>query len=183
MLNRFTQCKKGGLSHGFTLVEVMVIIILIGIILLFALPNFASIQRRARIRAGAQEIGQDLRSVRERALASGQRFYAVKDLSNKSYHVYLPDGTQQTRDLGSTTGGNLQFGTTSAGTGIPEDPDGLAGSFDFVTGDTLWFEPRGSMSRGAIYLTDGKEDYAVGVTSLGMIRVYVWGKAGTWNKF
>lgn len=183
MLRRFTRCKKGGLSRGFTLIEVMVVIILIGIILLFAVPNFSSIQRRARIRAGAQEIGQDLRSVRERALASGQRFYAVKDDSTKSYHVYLPDGTQQTRDLGATTGGNLSFGATNAGAGIPEDPDGLVGSFDFVTGDTLWFEPRGSMSRGAIYLTDGKEDYAVGVTSLGMIRVYVWGKAGTWNKF
>jgi prepilin-type N-terminal cleavage/methylation domain-containing protein len=183
MVKRFIQGEKGGLHRGFTLIEVMVIIILIGIILLFAIPNFASIQRRARIRAGAQEIGQDLRSVRERALASGQNFYAVKDGSNKSYHVYLPDGSQQTRNLGATTGGNLRFGTTNAGTGIPEDPDGMVGSFDFVTGDTLWFLPRGSMSRGAIYLTDGKDDYAVGVTSLGMIRVYAWGKTGTWNKF
>ena len=182
MITRFTQRKYCGSRKGFTLVEVMVIIILIGIILLFAVPNFSSIQRRARIRAGAQEIGQDLRSVRERALASGQPYYAVKDGSNKAYHVYLPDGTQQTRELGSTTGGNLSFGVSTAGVAIPEDPDGLVGSFDFITGDTLWFEPRGSMSRGAIYLTDGKEDYAVGVTSLGMVRVYVWGKTGTWNK-
>jgi len=182
MTKRFIQNRYRGSSPGFTLVEVMVIIILIGIIMLFALPNFTSIQRRARIRAGAQEVGQDLRSVRERALASGQPYYAIKDGSNRSYHVYLPDGSVQTRDLGSTTGGNLRFGVTIAGVGIPEDPDGLVGTFDFFTGDTCWFEARGSMSRGAIYITDGKNDYAVGITALGMIRVYVWSQAGTWNK-
>lgn len=183
MIKYINNLKRYHSRSGFTLIEVMVVIVLIGIILLFAVPNFTSIQRRARIRAGAQEIGQDLRNVRERALSLGQPFYAVKDVSNRSYHVYLPDGTQQTRDLGSTTGGNLRFGATIAAAGIPEDFDGTVGTFDFITGDTLWFVPRGSMSRGAIYLTDGKNDYAVGVTSLGMIRVYAFGKTGTWNKF
>lgn len=183
MNKRFTHCKKCAFPRGFTLIEVMVVVVLIGIILLFAIPNFASIQRRARIRAGAEEIGQDFRNVRERALSSGQPYYAVKDASNKAYHVYLPDGTPRTRELGSATGGRLRFGVTNAGVGIPEDPDGLPGTFDFITGDTLWFEARGSMSRGAIYLTDTKDDYAVGVTSLGMIRVYEWTAAGSWKKF
>ncbi len=183
MVTQFSQSRKNVSQRGFTLIEVMVVVVLIGIILLFAIPNFASIQRRARIRAGAEEIGQDFRDVRERALSSGQTYYAVKGASDRAYHVYLPDGTQRTRELGATTGGRLSLGVTNASAAIPEDPDGLPGTFDFLTGDTLWFEPRGSMSRGAIYLTDGKNDYAVGVTNLGMMRIYEWTATGSWKKY
>ncbi|MEE8596732.1 MAG: GspH/FimT family pseudopilin [bacterium] len=168
-------------QRAFTLIEMMVVITIIGIVMVIAIPNFAAMQQRARVRAGAHEVAQDFRHIRERALAKGST-YQITLPDARHYQVTAPDGNSTIYKLGQTTGGNLRFGTTGAIGGTPSEANGPIppSGFDFGAGTgTLRFESRGSATKGVAYITDNKENYAIGVNRLGKIRVYVYGN-GTW---
>ncbi len=172
------------MRKGFTLIEMMVVIGIIGIIIVLAVPNFAAMQRRARIRAAAQEIAQDLRQIRERALSMGRQ-YVITRLDDRTYTVTNPDGNVFTYKLGGTTGGNLRFGVGPYYVGgVP--PEANAGSapangFDFLPPPgILILNARGGANKGVIYVTDNREDYAIGINSLGKVRVYKYGNM-KWN--
>ncbi len=164
------------MKKGFTLIETMVVIIIIGIIIIIAVPNFASMQAKARIRAGANEIAQDLRHIRERALSLGRAF-TIDSPDIHTYRITNPDGETSVYVLGGSTGGTLRFGIGSnyAG-GLPQEANGPipAGGFDFLPNGILVLDGRGGTNKGVIYLTDGKNNFAVGINPLGKVRMYVY---------
>lgn len=174
MIQKFRQSR----SKGFTLLELMVVIAIMGIIMAIAIPNFSALQQHQRIRAAAGEIAQDFRQIRERALAMSQEFQ-VTSPNPQEYQVTHPSGRVSIYKLGHTSGGNLFFGTTNAAVAPPEDDDGAPGGFDFPLG-ILFFESRGGSTRGVAYITDGNQDYAIGVNSIGKIHVYKYDN-GAWN--
>ncbi|MEO0190869.1 MAG: prepilin-type N-terminal cleavage/methylation domain-containing protein [candidate division WOR-3 bacterium] len=173
---------KRGFREGFTLVELMVVIAIIGVIFVIAVPNFAAMQANARIRAGAYEVAQDLRQIRERALSLGRSF-KVDAVDQRTYRVTNPDNNSYSYRLGGPTGGNLKFGVSGnyAG-GLPPEANGAvpANGFDFLPSGILTFNGRGGANKGVIYITDGRHDYAIGINSLGKVRVYKYGN-GSWN--
>jgi prepilin-type N-terminal cleavage/methylation domain-containing protein len=164
-------------SSGLTLVEMMVVIGIIGVILALAIPNFAAMQRRARINAAAQELAQDLRQIRERALSTGIRHIITFDIPNRKYIVtYVVDTTTVQKDylLAQTTGGHIVFGAIPGAIGHPPEgslPAPGNGGVDFP-GNTLIIDGRGGATNGVIYLTDNKESYAIGINTLGRVKVY-----------
>jgi prepilin-type N-terminal cleavage/methylation domain-containing protein len=173
--------SKGLFSHekGFTLIELMVVIAIIGVVMLFVIPNFANIQRRARIKAGAEEVAQDFRQLRERALSQGQDYRVALPLPDvRNYDVISPGGIVSTRKLGGTTGGQLKFGSQSGAVLPGYNPPGVNG-FPFP-GDTCIFFGRGHATAGAAYITDGKQDFAVEVNNIGKIKVWVY-NGTTWK--
>ncbi len=174
MLQSFLRSR----SKGFTIIELMVVIAIIGIIMAITIPNFSALVQRQRIRAAAGQIAQDFRQIRERALAMSQEFQ-VTSPSPYEYQVVHPSGRVSMYKLGQTSGGKLFFGTTNAAGAPPEDDDGVPGGFDFPLG-TLFFESRGGASRGVAYLTDGHQNYAVGVNSIGKVHIYKY-ENGVWN--
>jgi len=142
------------ISPGFTLVELMVVITILGIMAVMVIPNFAGMQQRARMRAGAQEIAQDFRQ---------------------------PAGQMTEYWLGQS-GGGLYFGTS----GLPAAGPAEAGAnpipadgWGFANG-VLYFQARGAATQGVAYVTNGRDDYAVGVNRLGKVRVYQY-SGGQWN--
>jgi type IV fimbrial biogenesis protein FimT len=166
---------------GFTIIELMVVIGIIGIVMTLAIPAFSSMQRTMRGRAGTKSAAQNFRYVRERALATG-RNYQITRIDSRRYQITDPDGGISVINLAHTTGGNLQFGTTGGiGVAPPEanlaspDPDG----FDFDS-EVLIFHARGASSKGVVYINDGNDNYAIGVNPLGKIRVYHY-DGGSWN--
>jgi len=176
-------------SRGFTLVELMVVIVLIGIIIAIAIPNFADMQTTARIRAGAQEVAQDFRQLRERALGQGINIIVTFNVvNNREYTVTYTDNAgishSNTDKLGSSTGGQLHYGVASdMTTPVPPPGEGNSGIGDGVDfeagGNTLILDSRGGATHGIVYITNGKKSTAVGINSLGKVRVYQ-GKNNIW---
>jgi prepilin-type N-terminal cleavage/methylation domain-containing protein len=176
------DCRSCAKPKGFTLIELMVVIGIIGVILIVAIPNFARMQQRARVRAGAQEVAQDFRQIRERALSKGWKFRITR-LDMRNYQVTNPQGNVSTYRLGSTAGGNLRFGvSTSYAGGVPPEANQAAAptdGFDFLGGELI-FDNRGGANRGVLYITDEREDYAIGVNNLGKVKGYRY-ENGSWN--
>ncbi len=172
--------KKLQLNKGFGLLELMVVVTIIGIITIIAVPSFATMQQRARIRAGSQEVAQDLRMIRERAVSLGVSFQ-VNSPDQYHYQVINEAGNAMPSKLGGTTGGVLKFGVCATYTGgFPPESSGImpANGFDFP-GGTLTISNRGSATKGVIYINNGRDNHAIGVNSLGKIKVYRYA-SGNW---
>jgi len=169
--------------RGLTLVELLVVIAIIGIILTIAIPNFAGMQQRQRIRAGAAAVAQDFKQIRERAIARGRRYHITR-VDAQSYQVSDPDSNITIYRLGRTTGGRLRFGVSpSYAGGVPPEANQAgapADGFDFIPAGELIFDNRGGATRGVVYITNDKEDFAIGVNNLGKIEVYHYANGG-WN--
>ncbi|MEO0164956.1 MAG: prepilin-type N-terminal cleavage/methylation domain-containing protein [candidate division WOR-3 bacterium] len=176
--------NKKRVSRGMTLVELMVVIGIIGVIIALAVPNFAGMQRQARIKAAAQMIAQDLKQIRERALSTSIVHTITFNTAFRKYKVtyVTPNGTFENEySLGQTTGGNISFGCASGVTGHPPEGwvDAPAGDgIDFPPNDVLQIDNRGGANRGVIYITDGKDSYGIGINSLGRVKIYRYGNGG-----
>ena len=59
-------------SPGFTLVELLVCLTLLGIMALFAVPNWQRLQERNRVEAARDQLVNDLQTSRVRALQRGE---------------------------------------------------------------------------------------------------------------
>ena len=168
-------------TPGFTLVELMVVIAILGIMAMMVIPNFAGMQQRQRMRAGAQEVAQDFRQIRERALATSQQYVVVRTVNGRAYQVTDPAGQMTEYRLGHS-GGNLYFGTSGVPAAGPPEAGANpipADGWGFATG-VLYFRARGAATQGVAYITNGTDDYAVGVNRLGKVRVYQY-RGGQWN--
>jgi type II secretory pathway pseudopilin PulG len=164
----------------------MVVIAIIGIIMAFIIPNFNAMQRRLRARAAAQEIAQDIRQSRERALAQGANYIFNFDNGAvpKTYTITRPDGTSNTYTLSGSIGGKVWFGYSGFGAaGPPENNGPMSGGangvdFPLPNNRTLVLDSRGGATRGVIYVTNGSLNYAIGVNAVGKVKVYSFGT--TW---
>jgi Tfp pilus assembly protein FimT len=109
------------MKRGFTLVEAMIIVALLGIIMAMILPRFGGISER-RLEMEARRIQTDLRLTRRLAITNGVNYILkVYPLTNE-YKIYRgsiadPNQVGETRTIKSeiAASGNDQFAFESAG--------------------------------------------------------------------
>jgi type II secretion system protein H len=166
-------------NSGFTLVELMVVIGIIGIIAVLAIPNFARIQRQARLRSACQRTAQHFKQLRERAISTNGT-YLIKFPDQHTYRLIRPDSSMQDFKL-SSSGGRIRFGGVNVAGQPPEASMAAPGinGIDFP-GQLLIIDGRGGATRGVLYITDSRDNQAVGINRLGRITTYVY-SGGTWN--
>jgi prepilin-type N-terminal cleavage/methylation domain-containing protein len=179
--NTRNRTKKTRYS-GFTLVELMVVIAIIGIVAVIAVPNFARMQRQARLRSACQRTAQHLKMLRERAISTNHTYQILFRVPDQyHYRLVRPNGTTEDFRLSGTTGGNVYFGGVNVAGQPPEASMAAPGilGVDFP-GNTLEIYSRGGATSGVVYMTDNRDNYAVGVNRLGKIATYFFTN-GNWN--
>jgi len=98
----FALAASGRCRHaGFTLVELIVVVVMLGALALVAVPSMASAQT-SRSRGAAQQIGQDLNFARRRAQATGVASWVIFTPAQSMYSV-LSESTVTPGRLNAST--------------------------------------------------------------------------------
>ncbi len=141
MMSRLKQ------SDGFTLIELMVIIVILGIFAAIAIPGFTSLINKNRIQSSANEL---------QAMLQAARLDAVTKRSAVTV-------TQNADNSWTASQGGVTVSTVTV-------PDNIAVA---PTVKTITFQPDGSATAGSIGVTNSEQNaqYTVSVTLPGLIKI------------
>jgi type II secretion system protein H len=108
-------------SSGFSLIELAIVVLVMGIMVAIAVPSFVGYRRSQALKGAAFSIASDLRLARERAIAQRIQvlvhYHGLSGNSNWHYHDY-PSGAW-------IWGGKFPQGVSLVSAGTPYfQPDG-----------------------------------------------------------
>lgn len=161
--------KRNG-RNGYSLIEILIVIAIIGLILGITIPNFTTMRRRMALRAAAAELRSVFYLVRMRAIARGV---------NTGVKFVMEDGvwqfaTYEDGDRDGVRNDDIKKGTDPmvakprvvfsqsqiVTIGLPgysfKDPDGdtVKSPVTFNQTSLCSFSPIGEATPGSIYITD-----------------------------
>lgn len=81
-------------SRGFTLVEMAVVMVILGIVMAVAIPSFLNYRRDHELQSATQNIASRMRASRATAMVTGrtQRFHLYDNFGGYDYHTHDANG-------------------------------------------------------------------------------------------
>jgi len=160
------------MKKGFTIIELLVVITIIGIFIGFSIPIFKNIGKES-LSSNVYSFAQTLKSIRETAIIRNMEARVIFEPALRRYSIQYGDEDTLRFEL------NFSFSPGRAAIATPEcsgapDPDGVQ-----FPNNTLIFDPKGFATPGAVYISSGGETYGIGVAISGRIKVWKWG-GGIW---
>ena len=98
--------------QGYTVIEVMVVTLIVGLILAASLPAFRNLIQSNDLHSGAEEFASRIRLARQRAVAEGVAYIVSWDSNNGTYTVGRDDNGNGTLDAGEITLGPASLPST-----------------------------------------------------------------------
>lgn len=165
---------------GFTLVEVLTAISLVGVISAIAATNFNSFLPGYRARGAAMQIAGDMNQARLAAVKEGRRYY-YQPIAGTSYEIQRDNGLGGQVVLKTVNIAAEYPQVTFGKTGITVDPYGAAIG-PAVPAARITFNSDGTITgAAAVYVeptvTAAHAQHGVFVTAAGRVRV--WHYTGT----
>jgi len=159
-------------KKGFTLLEMMIAVVIIGVVVKIAVPNFQVWVSNRRLRDNMSQIEMDIQTARMTAINRNVPVSVMFNQIASQYTVFIDDGQGggTARDL-AQNGTETTLIQRTLKTGI------TFSSVDFNGGGALLFSPRGfrsAPSAGNSYLeltTSLGKKYRVSVTLMGDVNV------------
>jgi type IV fimbrial biogenesis protein FimT len=168
-------------SKGFTMMELLIVIVIFGIVTAMAVPNFLGWMSNYNLRAAADELFSNMQYARLNAVKDNSEWALVFDTTNGIYYVCSDngDGDWTTMDAGQIQATERTVTLTDYAADIAYGM-GNATKNVTVTGGAFpngaVFGARGTCgSEGYIYLTNSRGTaYAVGAGLGGVIIYRQW---------
>lgn len=82
-------------QHGFTLIELVVVITILGILSAVVVPRIGNISPKYRLRSAARVIGSHIAFARSLSGGTGEEYVLRYDLENQLYWIILPPGPDE----------------------------------------------------------------------------------------
>ena len=191
-------------EHGFSLLEILIALVILGILVCVAAPAFATYRQRNSVRIAARELESTLRYVRSRAITraacSGIKFTGAGSLWFLAVYDDGDNDGIRSDDIRKGTDPivrrpvplmpQLQAARIGLLPFAIKDPDGdplppTKSPVEFGTSGTCSFSPIGDGTPGSIYVTDEVGDlYCIRVAGdSGHVRILRYdGKQKKWER-
>jgi prepilin-type N-terminal cleavage/methylation domain-containing protein len=81
-------------TRGFTLVEMAVAILVLGLLFAFSIPAYRNVSASYQLKGATENLAAQLRMAREKAIATGtgQPIHFTANWMNSDYHIHYPSG-------------------------------------------------------------------------------------------
>ena len=175
-------------SKGFTIIEMMIVIAIIGILSMIAVPDFLGLTSRARLKSAARDIVSNMQLARVKAIRDGSPWAVQFDTGDARYRVLSNKGADGNWNTGDDTVyktvnlsdySGVSYGSDHGprATGLSDPADGV--SFNSHNSNRAIFNSNGTSSAGIVYVKNGDGDtFAVGAASAAG-RVKAWRNYGS----
>lgn len=171
-------------SAGFTLMELMIVVAIIGITAGFSIPYFAGAEHK--VRKVALELTSDMQKTRMNAIKTNRDWAILFYPSKNEYKIYDNNWTNGNGKFVET----VSFENYSAGVKYKDGSGGGAGPITYgttndgaLTPHILTFRSNGTILgplNGYVYISYSNSAYRVGTLTTGIIRVHRW-TGGSWQ--
>ena len=144
-------------NSGFTMLEMMIIVVIIGILATIAIPSFSRVMPRLEVRAQARNTLNYLRLARSRAISEAAQFGVHIDTDAGEYIMF--------KDIVNPSSFTFDAGDSIVVGPETIDPDVIMTSSSF-SNNTIIFLPTGGASESGNFvfnLSDGGSRYTVSV--------------------
>ncbi len=142
------------LSRGYTLIELSLIILLIGVILVFVLPKLDNLGD-AKLRTTARQLAGKIQSLYDESVLKKKPYQLVFDITNRTYSF-----SEMNEEESSVISDSAHETTLSDKVYIKDivmEADGKITEGKVV----IRFYPDGYVEKNTIHISDGKKDFTL----------------------
>ena len=103
---KMLKCLNVKMSKGFTIIEFLIVISIIGIFSVITIPNYRSAQQQLALQRSASKLAQDIRRAQEMAMSTEE--LSTGDLP-EGYGVYIDKGESDRYYIYADINGNERY--------------------------------------------------------------------------
>jgi prepilin-type N-terminal cleavage/methylation domain-containing protein len=167
-------------QRGFTMVELMTVIVIAGVLATLALPSFRDMLERRRLEGQANELVTDLQYAKSEAVARNRNVLTMTGVSGACYTVAAwaasAPGSPRVGGCDCSAGPGASCTTGAGNRPIELKTVTLVGGATVSNGITFEFEPvRGALAPAAaasVAVTLGSRNYTVNVNANGRVTPF-----------